>query len=132
MERFLRLGLPTTRDESWRYTNLRRLAAQSFVDAPRAPPERSQPPTQLDSLGHGRARSRRCSWSNGYPMLPARMDLSINGIEINSLRDLSRIRSGAGGDASCSRCRTPTSARWALLNTALFVDGLYLKVSTAD
>ncbi len=37
MERFLSLGLPTTRDESWRYTNLRPFAARSFVDAPRAP-----------------------------------------------------------------------------------------------
>ena len=27
MERFVRLGLPTTRDESWRYTNLKALAA---------------------------------------------------------------------------------------------------------
>ena len=34
MQRFLKLGLPTTRDETWRYTNLRSLAAQSFVDAP--------------------------------------------------------------------------------------------------
>jgi len=36
MRRFLRLGLPTLSDESWRYTNLRSLAAQSFVDAPEA------------------------------------------------------------------------------------------------
>src|SRR5258708_30432508 len=35
MQQFLKLGLPTTRDETWRYTNLRSLAAQSFVDAPR-------------------------------------------------------------------------------------------------
>src|ERR1700676_3287316 len=37
MQRFLELGLPTSRDETWRYTNLRPLAAQSFVDAPRQP-----------------------------------------------------------------------------------------------
>ena len=35
MQRFLALGMPTLRDESWRYTNLRSLAAMSFVDAPR-------------------------------------------------------------------------------------------------
>ena len=34
MEHFMRLGIPTLRDESWRYTDLRSLAAQSFVDAP--------------------------------------------------------------------------------------------------
>src|ERR1700684_3599963 len=37
MQRFLEPGLPTSRDETWRYTNLRTLAAQSFVDAPRQP-----------------------------------------------------------------------------------------------
>ena len=35
MKRFMKLGLPTQRDETWRYTDLRSLAAQSFVDAPR-------------------------------------------------------------------------------------------------
>ena len=40
MQRFLALGLPTLRDESWRYTNLRALSAQSFVDAPRDAPRR--------------------------------------------------------------------------------------------
>ena len=35
LQRFLKLGLPTTRDETWRHTNLRALAAQTFVDAPR-------------------------------------------------------------------------------------------------
>ena len=35
LQRFLALGLPTLSDETWRYTNLRSLAAQSFVDAPR-------------------------------------------------------------------------------------------------
>ena len=29
MQRFLALGLPTLRDESWRYTNLRALGARS-------------------------------------------------------------------------------------------------------
>ncbi len=33
MQRFLKLGLPSPRDETWRYTDLRSLAAQSFVDA---------------------------------------------------------------------------------------------------
>ena len=34
MERFLKLGLPSLRDETWRYTDLRALASQTFVDAP--------------------------------------------------------------------------------------------------
>ena len=35
MRRVLRLGLPTPRDETWKYTNLRRLSAGSFGEAPR-------------------------------------------------------------------------------------------------
>src|ERR1700679_675511 len=34
MQRFLKLGLPTLRDETWRYTDLRSVAAQSFEAAP--------------------------------------------------------------------------------------------------
>ena len=30
MQRFLKLGLPSLRDETWRYTDLRSLAALSF------------------------------------------------------------------------------------------------------
>jgi len=30
MQRFLKLGLPSLRDETWRYTDLRSLAASSF------------------------------------------------------------------------------------------------------
>ena len=52
IERFLRLGLPTPRDESWRYTNLRQLAAQSFVDAPRAAAGDLEPTASLmNTLG---------------------------------------------------------------------------------
>src|ERR1700733_12825407 len=80
MQRFLTLGLPTLRDESWRYTNLRGLGARSFVDAPRAP---------LSLLGED-ARVATVLMVNGIPVLPERMDLSINGIEISSLRELSR------------------------------------------
>jgi hypothetical protein len=34
LKRVLKLGLPTPRDETWRYTNLRHLASHGFVDAP--------------------------------------------------------------------------------------------------
>jgi len=53
----------------------------------------------------------------------------IDGIEINSIRDMSRFDS-----MSMLRYMEPLSdsddARWGLLNTALFVDGLYLKITT--
>jgi Fe-S cluster assembly protein SufD len=128
MQRFLELGLPSTRDESWRYTNLRPLIAQSFVDAPRAAAGNVRPSASLALLGE-EARVATVLMVNGHPVLPERMDLSINGIEISSLRDLSRIDL-----MLAERFLTPLSdaeeARWRLLNTALFVDGLYLRVRT--
>ena len=127
MGRFLRLGLPTTRDESWRYTNLRRLAAQSFIDAPRAPADSVDAADSLDSWRIGQ-RLATIHMVNGFPMLPARGGLDTNDLYINSLRDLSRLNPDL-----VAHHLPPVSdadgARWGLLNTALFTDGLYLKIS---
>jgi Fe-S cluster assembly protein SufD len=128
MERFLRLGLPTVRDESWRYTNLRHLAVQSFIDAPRAPRGYVEPTASLSLLGVAE-RVATVLMVNGHPLLPPNIDSSFNGIKISSLRDLSRTDLD-----HLLRHLQPVSdaadARWRLLNTALFVDGLYLKVQT--
>ena len=127
MQRFMELDLPTRHDESWRYTSLRKLSAQSYVDAPRAPSGVLQPTAQLSLLGEDQ-RAASVLVVNGFPVLPQRMDWSINGIEINSLQEVSRA------DRSLiASFLEPLSdseiARWRLLNTALFVDGLYLKVN---
>lgn len=127
MERFLALGLPTRHDESWRYTGLGKVSAQGYVDAPRAPSGTLQPTAQLCLLGEDE-RAATVLMVNGYPVLPQRIDLSVNGIEINSLQEVSRA-----DRRLMSSFLEPLSdsevARWRLLNTALFVDGLYLKVS---
>jgi Fe-S cluster assembly protein SufD len=126
MERFVRLGLPTTRDESWRYTNLRRLAAQNFVDAPRAPKGILQPSAAF-RLTDNKDRAVTVLMVNGFPVLPA--DIDNDSMEIIGLRELSR-----SDPALLSRALLPLSdaeeARWGLLNTALFVDGLYLKIKS--
>src|SRR6202051_212988 len=85
MQRFLELGLPTSRDETWRYTNLRTLAAQSFVDAPRRPRGGTLPgpaPSLLGDLGG----AAPLALVNGYPTLPAAGG-AIEGMEIHSLRE---------------------------------------------
>src|SRR6266404_200995 len=69
MERFLKLGLPTTRDETWRYTNLRSLAAQSFVDAPRKTRGEIEPNASLPLLVDADREQRR-GLVNGYPTMP--------------------------------------------------------------
>ncbi len=127
MERFLKLGLPTTRDETWRYTNLRSLAAQSFVDAPRKTRGEIEPNASL-SLLDKTDRAASLLMVNGYPTMPV-VDGLIGGMEIYSLREVARLDPN-----TLLRFLEPLSdadqRRWALLNTALFVDGLYLKITS--
>lgn len=126
MQRFLKLGLPTTHDETWRYTNLRSLAAQSFVDAPRKTRGDIMPQASLSLLGKT-DRAASLLMVNGHPFMPAADEL-LNGIEISSLRNLSNI-----DPKLVMRYLEPLSdadqQRWALLNTALFVDGIYLRIT---
>jgi Fe-S cluster assembly protein SufD len=127
MQRFLELGLPTLRDETWRYTNLRSLAARSYVDAPRKIHGGIEPSASL-SLIDKTDRAASLLMVNGYPTMPM-TDGLISGIEIYSLREVARV-----DPATLLRYLQPLSdadqRRWALLNTALFVDGLYLKITT--
>ena len=126
MQRFLKLGLPSLHDETWRYTNLRSLAAQSFVDAPRKTRGEIEPHASLSLLGKT-DRAASLLMVNGYPIMPF-ADGLINGIEISSIRELSELDPNL-----VRRYLEPLSdadqRRWSLLNTALFVDGLYLKVT---
>jgi len=127
MQRFLELGLPTMRDETWRYTNLRSLAAQSFVDAPRMTRGEIEPSASISLLGDTE-RAATVLMVNGHPALLT-ADTTINGIEINTIREVSRL-----DPKFLMRFIEPLSdaeqRRWSLLNTALFVDGLYLKITT--
>jgi Fe-S cluster assembly protein SufD len=126
MQRFLKLGLPSLHDETWRYTNLRNLAAQSFVDAPRKTRGEIEPHASLSLLGKT-DRAASLLMINGYPIMPL-ADGLINGIEISSIRELSKLDPNL-----VRRHLEPLSdadqRRWSLLNTALFVDGLYLKIT---
>lgn len=126
MQRFLELGLPTTRDESWRYTNLRQLSAQSFVDAPRAAAEPLLPTASLSLLGDAQG-AVTVVVVNGHPLLPKRFDEKINGIEIIDLHSLS-LRNPELLSRFLEPLPDAEQARWRLLNTALFSDGLYLKI----
>jgi Fe-S cluster assembly protein SufD len=124
MQRFLELGLPTLRDETWRYTNLRSLAAQSFVDAPQRTREEAQPEVAPSLLENETASLLMV---NGHVVLPLTND-GIKFLEISSIRELSKVN-----PTLLRRYLEPLSdaeqQRWGLLNTALFIDGLYLKVT---
>jgi len=126
LQRFLKLGLPTTRDETWRHTSLRALAAQTFVDAPCKTRGEIEPNASLALLNRA-DRAASLLMVNGYPSMPP--DGLINGVEVYSLRDVARL-----DPDTLLRFQEPLSdadqQRWALLNTALYVDGLYLKITS--
>jgi Fe-S cluster assembly protein SufD len=122
MQRFVQLGLPTMRDETWRYTNLRALAAHAYVDAAGDAPAAA---LQSDSL-----RSPALRIVNGVPCAADRARLLENGLEIMPLSELLR------GDPVLLRgflepLSDADQQRWALLNTALFVDGLYIRITAS-
>ncbi|HEY0802102.1 MAG TPA: SufD family Fe-S cluster assembly protein, partial [Steroidobacteraceae bacterium] len=126
MQRFLKLGLPSQRDETWHYTDLRSIAAQSFADAPCDARGGLSPNASL-SLVDAEQQATTLIMVNGCPLLDTHKS-TINGIEINSISELSRR-----DYKSLTRFFEPTSdadqRRWVLLNTALFIDGLYLKIT---
>ncbi len=126
LQRFLKLGLPTTRDETWRHTSLRALAAQTFVDAPCKTRGEIEPNASFSLLNKA-DRAASLLMVNGYPSMPP--DGLISGVEVYSLRDVARL-----DPDTLLRFQEPLSdadqQRWSLLNTALYVDGLYLKITS--
>jgi Fe-S cluster assembly protein SufD len=116
-ERFIELGLPTLRDESWRYTNLKPIANQSFVDAPaEAPavePARGLVPSPAAIV-----------LVNGRPVKIG----TVNGLTINTLYDLSKHDPNMVA-AHLEGLSDAEEARWLLLNTALFTDGLHIRIT---
>ncbi|MDP9012582.1 MAG: Fe-S cluster assembly protein SufD [Pseudomonadota bacterium] len=123
MKRVLRLGLPTTRDETWRHTNLRHLTSRGFVDAPTAARRPSEP---VGSLLGADAGGATILVVNGHPVLPA--DFHVDGLEISNLREVARAEPGLVA-AYLEPLSDADQARWGLLNAALFVDGLYIRVT---
>jgi Fe-S cluster assembly protein SufD len=126
MQRFLKLGLPTLRDETWRYTDLRSIAAQSFAAASCEARGEIDVAASL-SLVDADQQATTLIMVNGC--VPANLaGTTINGIEISSIGSLSKLDPKAWArffpDASDA-----DQQRWVLLNTALFDDGLYLKIT---
>ena len=124
MLRFVALGLPSPRDESWRYTNLRALAAQSIAaNDSRA---LTAAPTGTGWLTHD-GRISSIVIVNGEARLPAG-PANFAGIEVHSLRSLAESHPEQIARHFMESVDTDLQ-RWDLLNTALFTDGLYLKIN---
>jgi Fe-S cluster assembly protein SufD len=138
MQRFLKLGLPSLRDETWRYTDLRSLAALSFGDAGCAAEDAgtsagtaaragAASPDAALSLVDLEQHATTLTMVNGCPQLEADFP-AINGIEINSIKELYK-RDSTYLRRFFESASDADQRRWVLLNTALFVDGLHLKIT---
>ena len=116
MARFNRLGLPTMRDESWHYSNLRALALRSFHAPDIGLPAPPQEPGWLQQV----LDAQVLNLVNGVPAgaLP-----SLPGVTLQTLAELER-----SDPARLLTLSPPASdaeeQRWLLLNTALYENGL--------
>ncbi len=139
MQRFLTLGLPGQRDESWRHTSLRGLEATTFGDL--ADREAADVGADAGARSRGAAHSAAVPLSfldltsefttvvlvNGSPVLPGVNFSNINYIKFSLLQDKYKEDSNI-----LTRLSEPLSnseqRRWSLLNTALFNDGLHINI----
>ena len=115
MERFLRLGVPTPRDEEYKYTDLRSVASGSPLLSPTPRPEPSVPPYLA-----GRPVAAHCG--EGLAVHgTAQPGVTVRSIADALARDGHWLRqhlagiAGNGGHALCA------------LNTALFEDGIVVR-----
>lgn len=133
LHRFLQLGLPTSHDESWRYTSLRPLASQFFVDAPHAPAAGFDRRGALALEGSAALLGARAAPDaqaivlvNGYPLLPLAPGHDA-GLDLCTVSALAREN-----PARIVRHLEPLpdaeELRWLLLNTALGVDGVHIRI----
>jgi Fe-S cluster assembly protein SufD len=124
MQRFVALGLPTVHDESWRYTNLRVLQAQSFHAAGANDGARRAPGNASWLTDEGRIPSILIV--NGRPHISAAA-AQIAGLQIRSLRELAATQP-ARVSGYLESISDAEQRRWELLNTALFADGLHIEI----
>jgi Fe-S cluster assembly protein SufD len=106
-------GLPTSRDENWKYANLRMLERQRF-----APVAIAEPPLPPAGLPPPLAGTARCVFVDGVPLPSASKPPLSGSAQLTPLDDASEVpRHTPRGDA-----------RFALLNQAFATGGLAIRV----
>lgn len=115
MARFNRLGLPTPQDESWKYSNLRILSQVGVVPATATPA----------STGTGSWLDPDRTWPT---LLPDGDPGPIQGFAVQRLSKLEQ--DDPGQLLRLSPAATDSEhQRWLLLNTALYEDGLHVRLT---
>ncbi|MCC7008045.1 MAG: Fe-S cluster assembly protein SufD [Acidobacteria bacterium] len=127
-DRFLERGMPTTRDEEWRFTNVAPIAAESFVRAPEPALTRADlAPHLFEGAGaeivvvNGRVIRSLCSLQALEPAVSVRT--LADGGEI--VEDTGALARGDHGHVTAE----PSSNAFVDLNDALFEDAIALRVA---
>jgi len=121
-------GLPTTRDENWKYANLRPLEKVRFAPLPGADAKvGASPGVTVADLPPAVEGYARYTFVDGVFVPALSAAVGKNGITVSTHRD-----SGAAADASAPTAvyePAKNDARFALLNDAFATDGATIKVA---
>ncbi|MEJ5237145.1 MAG: Fe-S cluster assembly protein SufD [Limisphaera sp.] len=125
LERFQSLGLPTLKDEDWRYTNVAPIARMAFRPA-LEPGAGDLPPEVLDSLWCARLPGPRLVFVNGHyhPRL-SRPDPLPAGVRFGSLIP-ALMRDGEALRPYWDRLVGAADNGFTALNQAFFADGAWI------
>jgi Fe-S cluster assembly protein SufD len=125
LQQFMETGFPTSRDEEWRFTNIRPITSRQFDLS--SPIDLQEIPTHVRSLGeHG--EFHRLVFANGHfvSQLSVVHPLS-EGVIIGSLG--SHLRTGAVDELTeLARHKSVDHSPFAALNTAFLEDGAFIHV----
>ncbi len=128
-ERFCALGIPTTRLERWRFTNVAPIGGTAFALAPPADPEAAR----VDAAPHALAGpGARLTFINGrYVAAASRLAGLPDGVTVGSLA--AALESEAAGMRTAVDAHLATEAdiddeAFTALNTALLQDGAVVQV----
>jgi Fe-S cluster assembly protein SufD len=124
-ERFSHLGLPTTRDEEYKYTNLAPIARVDFQLAP--PSKVSLSRERLETLTMGLSGPRLVFVDGHYRDDLSRLDSLPSGLRVENLGAAAR-QDGALLERHLTRQANPEEHALAALNTAFFQDGALIQI----
>ncbi|HEY6548539.1 MAG TPA: Fe-S cluster assembly protein SufD, partial [Vicinamibacteria bacterium] len=122
LDRFRERGLPTTRDEDWRFTSVAPLARTAFVpaEASKATSDREIDPYRLPS-------AVEMVFVDGL-YAPSLSRVGAEGVAVASLREC-LVGQGATVEPHLGRLLGETASPFADLNTALHEDGAVVEVA---
>ena len=124
MQRFSELGVPTTRDEDWKYTSLSELRRNDFRLA--APASRVISAGEIKSLGFNEIEGCRVVFVNGrFAAGLSRLEVVPEGVEAGRLRD---FLESDPVEAHLGRYANPENHALAALNTAFIEDGAFVRI----